>query len=155
MPLVSNLSTSLPPEASVVRTWVLHSPDQLRTLRAGLSEELPGEPLAEVPERMLLVATELATNAIRHGLPPTEVRLLRTDSQFVLDVLDRDPNSPPEPAEASWDSAGGRGLQIARSLALNVGWYITEQAKHVWASFPAHDEPMPDDSAPAGPLDEQ
>ncbi|MFI5842188.1 ATP-binding protein [Catenuloplanes sp. NPDC051500] len=133
---MSNLNTSLPPEANEVRTWVLHSPDQLRTLRAGLSEEITGEPLAEVPERMLLVATELATNAIRHGRPPTEVRLLRTEDQFVLDVLDRDPNTPPEPVDPSWESAGGRGLQIAQSLSLDVGWYTTPHAKHVWASFP-------------------
>lgn len=132
---------------------MLHSPDQLRTLRAGLSEEIPGEPLADVPERMLLVATELATNAIRHGRPPTEVKLLRTDSQFVLDVLDRDPDTSPEPADAAWDSAGGRGLQIAQSLSLDVGWYTTAQAKHVWASFPAPIAPASTEPAPTAPVD--
>ena len=41
-----------------------------------------GEGLADIPERMVLVATELATNAIKYGRPPTVVRLLRSDEKF-------------------------------------------------------------------------
>ncbi|GAB7046051.1 ATP-binding protein [Catenuloplanes indicus] len=123
--------------------WTLHTPDELRRLRAGLGEIIADAPwtdedeLADVPERMVLVASELATNAIRHGQPPTEVRLLRTEEQFVLDVIDHDPETPPEPTEADDFDSGGRGLHIAQRLSLDVGWYTTDNmSKHVWASFP-------------------
>ncbi|WP_306828704.1 ATP-binding protein [Catenuloplanes nepalensis] len=141
---MGNLSTSLPPpDATEVRVWVLHTPDELRKLRAGLGEMIAdgqwhdGDALADVPERMILVASELATNAIRHSHPPTEVRLLRNDQHFVLDVTDHNPDTPPQPPdEVSELSAGGRGLQIAQRLSLDVGWYTTDEVKHVWASFP-------------------
>ncbi|MDR7320106.1 anti-sigma regulatory factor (Ser/Thr protein kinase) [Catenuloplanes niger] len=132
------MSTSLPPpDATEVRVWTLHTPEELRRLRAGLGEIIAGgDELADVPERMVLVASELATNAIRHGQPPTEVRLLRTDDQFVLDVIDHDPASPPEPTDVGDFASGGRGLHIAQRLSLDVGWYTTDMSKHVWASFP-------------------
>ncbi|MDR7276524.1 two-component sensor histidine kinase [Catenuloplanes atrovinosus] len=125
----------------------MHTPEELRKLRAGLGEIIAdapwrdGDALADVPERMVLVASELATNAIRHGQPPTEVRLLRTDAEFVLDVLDHDPDTPPEPSDASTFASGGRGLQIAQRLSLDVGWYTADESKHVWASFPISAEP--------------
>ncbi|GAA1596462.1 ATP-binding protein [Actinoplanes couchii] len=122
--------------------WVLDSADQLRILRAGLIEALnehataPRESLADIPDRMILVATELATNAIRHGRPPTVIRLLRTRDQFVLDVADHDLATVPELADTRPVNAGGRGLHLAQALALTVGWYATDTTKHIWATFP-------------------
>ena len=81
---MSGLAQALPPDADVINTWVLDSIAELQGLRAALSHALHGPDaavagrLGDVPERMVLVATELATNAIRHGLAPTEVRFLRT-----------------------------------------------------------------------------
>ena len=140
---MSQLAQTLPPNADVLHTWVLDSTAELKKLRAAINGVLHGpdaatdSPLGDVPERMVLVATELATNAIRHGLTPTEVRLLRTGDTFVLDVADHDPDSIPEPAEASVNDMGGRGLIIARSFSLDVGWYSTPVTKHVWATFTA------------------
>ena len=87
---------------------------------------------------IVLVATELASNALRHGRPPAVVRLLKGDDQFFLEVADRDLASVPKLAEAHPAVGGGRGLHIARSLSLEVCWYATEHFKHVWASFPVH-----------------
>jgi serine/threonine-protein kinase RsbW len=133
---------SYPSEQSVeVRRWVLDSPTQLRELRASVHETLTGRPwtadteLADVPEKIMIVATELATNALRHGLPPTIVRLCRSDGRFVLDVADQDPQALPEYADARPPGAGGLGLRLAAELALDVGWYIADNTKHVWARF--------------------
>jgi serine/threonine-protein kinase RsbW len=111
-------------------------------LRANLHEALTGNPLVagesldDIPERVVLVATELATNGIRHGRPPTVIRLLCTDDEFVLDVADDDLDNLPELVDARPADAGGRGLLIARSFSLDVGWYATGSTKHIWASFP-------------------
>ena len=137
---MSRLAQALPPDADVLHTWVLDSTVELRGLRAALGDALHGPdagdgPLGDVPERMVLVATELATNAICHGLAPTEVRLLRAGEMFLLDVSDHDPGTIPEPADASASDMGGRGLALAQSFSLDVGWYCTPPTKHVWASF--------------------
>jgi anti-sigma regulatory factor (Ser/Thr protein kinase) len=121
---------------------MLHTTTQLKALRAALAAalsddpEAAGRPLDGVPERMVLVATELATNAIRHGIPPTEVRLSRTTDEFVLDVADHDLTSVPELTDTHPLDSGGRGLMLAREFSLEVGWYATHDTKHIWATFP-------------------
>jgi two-component sensor histidine kinase len=94
-----------------------------------------GQELDQVPEKMILVATELATNALAHARPPTVVELRRTGKTFVLDVTDDDPATPPEITEARPTDSGGRGLRLARDLALDIGWYVEKGVKHVWAEF--------------------
>lgn len=140
---MSQLRTSPPPlDARLLHTWRLDTSGELRTLRASLQQALADEggtseaDLGDIPERMMLVATELATNAIKHGIPPTEVRLTRTDHHFVLDVADHDLTTFPELNDVRPVGAGGRGLMLAKAFAVEVGWYATETTKHIWASFP-------------------
>lgn len=131
-----------PPHAEQLRVWTLTDTGELRLLRASLQQELTNHPLLaaedrdDILDRIVLVATELATNAIRHGIPPTEVRLLRNSEYLVLDVADRDLTRIPELADTRPLHAGGRGLMLARSFSLDVGWYATEDSKHIWATFP-------------------
>jgi serine/threonine-protein kinase RsbW len=139
---VSALTASPPPTPNVeVARWVLDSFAQLRILRAALHEALTGEPLPgggyldEVPEKMAVVATELATNALVHARPPTIVELRRTQDTFILDIADEDPGEAPHFAELRSPGAGGLGLQLTRRFALDIGWYIDGPAKHVWAEF--------------------
>ncbi|MFB9238057.1 ATP-binding protein [Plantactinospora siamensis] len=140
---MGSLRTSPPlPETVEVRRWMLATPAELSGLRASLHEALTGNVLADgeslddIPEQVVLVATELATNALRHGMPPTIIRLLTYDDHFVLDVADHDLASVPELADTRPQGASGRGLQLARALSLDVGWYATDDTKHIWASFP-------------------
>ncbi|GGM11060.1 MULTISPECIES: ATP-binding protein [Micromonospora] len=137
------LRTSPPaPDAVEVQRWTLTSGAELRDLRVAIHRELTGnalvdgEQMHEVPEQMALVATELATNALRHGLPPTIVRLLRADDCLVLDVADHDLTPLPELSDTLPEGSGGRGLLLARSFSVDVGWYATETTKHIWATFP-------------------
>lgn len=120
---------------------MLDSPEDLRGLRASLREALnrhglvQGEDLDEVPHLVVLVATELASNALRHGRPPTLITLLATDDRFLLDVADHDVSSVPELTDISPTDSGGRGLFLAQSVSLDVGWYATDKTKNIWASF--------------------
>lgn len=124
-----------------LRRWVLADSTELRVLRALLSDAV-GMPVAaghardEVVKKILIVVTELATNALKYGLPPTVVRLCRSGQDYVIDVVDHNPATLPEQAQQQRPGFGGLGLVLARALALDVGWYITT-TKHVWAPFSA------------------
>ncbi len=135
------LSASQPPPVAEIQTWVLATPGELKLLRASLYKALTGRDfpkdaqLDDVPEKLVLVATELATNALRHGLPPTIVKLGRAGDRFILDVADHEPQVPPALAPDRAPGEGGLGLQLARKLALDIGWYVLDGTKHVWAEF--------------------
>jgi serine/threonine-protein kinase RsbW len=129
----------------LVRHWALNSPVELRELRASMRTALAGgadiaAQMDDVPAKMVLVATELATNALRHSLPPTVVRLFRVGDEFIIDVADHDPTILPEYADARPPGAGGLGLRLAREFALDIGWFVDDETKHVWARFPVPDQ---------------
>jgi anti-sigma regulatory factor (Ser/Thr protein kinase) len=130
------LSTSTPHPAAVeIRSWALDGFGELRGLRAAL-RAIVTENAGEVSHRMAVVATELATNALRHGRPPTVVRLLKSTDRLIIDVADHDLTAAPRLDEGRPLGAGGLGLQLARAFATDVGWYASDATKHVWASFP-------------------
>ncbi|MEV5583752.1 ATP-binding protein [Streptomyces parvus] len=89
-----------------------------------------------------LIATELATNAVRHGLPPVRATLslsLRTESVRVA-VTDAGPSFDPEPVIASWEhSAGdachGRGLMLVAALSTAWGVDRLDLGQRVWAEL--------------------
>lgn len=128
-----------------VRRWVLDNSTQLSALRAALLESIApaaqptSHELGETAEKMLIVATELATNGLRYGLPPTIVRLCRISQGYVVDVVDHDPATRPEQTRSQSHSpaSGGLGLVLTRALSIDVGWYRTTTTKHVWARFRA------------------
>ncbi|GIG41404.1 ATP-binding protein [Cellulomonas phragmiteti] len=139
----AGLHLSHPPDGfEPVRTWALSSTAQLRTLRHELADQIgtsttrDRQDLEATPDKLVLIATELAANALTHGLPPTIVVLSRTDEQWLLDVADHDPESQPVYAGTRITGAGGLGLHLARQLSLSVGWYTTETTKNIWATFP-------------------
>jgi anti-sigma regulatory factor (Ser/Thr protein kinase) len=131
-----------PPSTFVLeRAWVLDSPEQLSALRAAILAVIAGDgstvgALDDIAENMVLIASELATNALKYAYPPTVVSVLREDDTYLLDVADHAPATAPYVAMGRPAGHGGLGMQIARRLALDVGWYANGAAKHVWAILP-------------------
>jgi serine/threonine-protein kinase RsbW len=139
MDAMSSLPSSVPyPRATEICRWTLANFGDLRRLRADLRATVDVAAAGpDVVDRMTVVANELATNALRHGLPPTVVRLLREGDRLIIEVSDRDREGEPRVAENRPPGGGGLGLQLTRTFAIDVGWYTTELTKHVWASFPS------------------
>jgi serine/threonine-protein kinase RsbW len=135
------LRSSPPPAATAVEQWVLADYPELRLLRASLRQALDaewqgsGNDHDDVADRMAIVATELATNALRHAQCPAVVRLSRAKNAFVVDVADDKPHAVPDSEGARPPGTGGRGLDITRELASDTGWYVAGGRKHVWAQF--------------------
>jgi serine/threonine-protein kinase RsbW len=139
MDAMSSLPASVPyPRAAEICRWTLADFGDLRGLRADLRATAAVAAAGpDVADRVTVVANELATNALRHGLPPTVVRLLRDGDRLIVDVSDHDREAEPRIADDRPLGGGGLGLQLTRRFALDVGWYATELTKHVWASFPS------------------
>ena len=135
------LRSAAPPVASRLQQWILADYAELHLLRAGLRQVIdaqaltPGRELDDVTERLVIVATELTTNALNHANSEAVVGLSRTRTAFILDVADELPSVAPQMVEQHPSRAGGRGLHITQELAVDTGWYLTSGSKHVWAEF--------------------
>jgi anti-sigma regulatory factor (Ser/Thr protein kinase) len=144
------VSRALPPDLSAVREARTVVQQVLGTWRA-----------EEIYDDVVLVASELVANALRHGLQveqtpvpartlpePEGVRisLVSTGSHVICAVTD--PSEDP-PVRQSVDplAGSGRGLQLVESLSLCWGWTVLDsepdgssagavQGKSVWAIFP-------------------
>ncbi|MFC8732141.1 ATP-binding protein [Luteimicrobium sp. NPDC057192] len=133
-----------PADFETVCAWELHSAAELSTLRARLMAALTSEghaqgtDLDDVPHRLVLIASELATNAIEHGLPPTTVTLSRSRTEFLLEVTDHDLERSPVFATGRGIGEGGIGMYLTRRLSEAMGWYHQQATKTVWATFPRH-----------------
>ncbi|WP_242659332.1 ATP-binding protein [Thermostaphylospora chromogena] len=127
-------------------TYVLSPrPDSIQRSRAFAAGTLAGWGLSELRENVELVVSELATNALRHGLrladrrPHASVRLslIRRGHMVACAIADPGSAAPvlrhPGPLEP-----GGLGLHIVQSLSERWGWApLAPYGKIVWAVIAA------------------
>jgi anti-sigma regulatory factor (Ser/Thr protein kinase) len=87
----------------------------------------------EMTETALLLVSELATNAIRHGAPPVRLSLRLDKDRLRVEVTDSSP-ALPELSHPNPDQIGGRGLQIVQQLAAKWGASASPRrlGKTVW-----------------------
>jgi anti-sigma regulatory factor (Ser/Thr protein kinase) len=117
----------------------LHALEELSTLRARLRQTLTGSPAVAEPERehwserLVLIADELTSNALRHGGAPVATALSRQDDEWLVCVSDSSPEVPPSPALGRDPGLGGFGLYLVADLSAAHGWWQGRGAKLVWA----------------------
>jgi anti-sigma regulatory factor (Ser/Thr protein kinase) len=73
---------------------------------------------------LLLIASELVTNAYRHGLAPLLLCARQDDSQVEVEIEQTTSETRPEVREVDESSLGGRGLLLVNQLA--DAWQWTE-----------------------------
>lgn len=117
--------SSAEPLDSVVDVDQAFDADGLYALRATLAAHASGFGVPEEQvEHLLIVAVELATNAIRHGGGTGRLRLWHGNGHLYCQVSDRGPGiadpavgrTRPDPTRLD----GGRGMWICRNLATEV-----------------------------------
>ena len=82
---------------------------------------------------VVLIVSELVTNALRHARPPIDLRLQHADREVVVEVGDRTARRPRRQWADDSDE-GGRGLNIVGLLADRWGTRLTTTGKAVWAA---------------------
>lgn len=121
----------------------LSSLAELAGLRARLRKSLTGSATVVHPdreqwsERLVLIADELTSNALRHGGSPVATALSRTGDQWLIAVSDASTDVPPAPAVGRDPALGGFGLYLVADLAARHGWFVARGTKIVWAVLPA------------------
>jgi serine/threonine-protein kinase RsbW len=136
-------------EFVTVKTWTLDSFFDLVHLRSALAwtiapqdADLPPS-ATRVVRGMVLVTNELASNSLEHAHPPTTVTLKADDAHYLLEITDHDPDAAPVVTRGRMPGEQGFGLELARKIATDMGWYAEAHTKHVWATFPIREERSP------------
>ena len=119
-------------------------PESTKTARDFTTATLRGWHLNALIQDAVMVASELVTNAIRHGTPlavdneeqpRVELTWWCQASGLICVVTDRS-TQPPVLAPASLHAESGRGLQIVHALAVTWGWTtLSTREKAVWATL--------------------
>ncbi|SHN27365.1 SpoIIE family protein phosphatase [Cryptosporangium aurantiacum] len=111
------------------------APGAIGRARAFVNRTLAGWDLdPSIVEPAVLCASELVTNAIRHGEGLVELTLVRFPDRIRLIVEDDSP-TPPRLVRALLTSTGGRGLDVVARFSASWGSEPRGTGKIVWAEF--------------------
>ncbi|MER5637520.1 ATP-binding protein [Kitasatospora sp. NPDC002227] len=122
-----------PAEVGRARRWV-----RTRLQGHGLDPDAP------IAETLVLVVSELVTNAVVHTGSPAVLRLSvpvrgATPAAFDLvrvEVADASQHAP-APRHATGEATNGRGLELVELLCDRWGWYPEGSGKRVWCEIGA------------------
>ena len=106
----------------------LQGPSQARAALHQCSTEL-----GETSDDVVLLVSELVTNAVRHGTPPVRLEVLADADVVRVSVGDGDPGLP-RPRALDDEAEGGRGMVLVDELASDHGVRRQPPGKTVWAS---------------------
>ncbi|MGW3966640.1 ATP-binding protein [Amycolatopsis sp. NPDC005003] len=124
-------TTQLDDSLRVIALEVADDLAELARVRAWadrLLQDLPEDQRVDA----LMVVDELTSNALRHGKPPRQVRLLRKRDWLSVEVDDTcvDPACPRPPS-----ADGGHGLKLVTAMSVSWGQSQRPTGKTVWAEI--------------------
>ncbi|WP_328299388.1 ATP-binding protein [Streptomyces sp. NBC_00435] len=135
-----------PAEVGRARRWA-----RSRLAGCGIGDD---EPLAET---LILLISELVTNAVVHTGCPAVLRMLFGEPGVRVEVADASDRAP-SPRQAAGDDTGGRGLELVDGLADRWGWQREGAGKRIWCEIDLAEKAAEDcasdcgaDTAPGGP----
>ncbi|MEV6944522.1 ATP-binding protein [Streptomyces sp. NPDC051172] len=118
-----------------------HAPGAVSAVRRRIRTILSDWDLtADLTEDVLLVASELLTNAVVHALPPATLSLSRSEvdrcGAVRVEVTDMGPvTATGLPASALDPDEHGRGLDIVTALATRCGVHVHSGGTSRWAEL--------------------
>jgi anti-sigma regulatory factor (Ser/Thr protein kinase) len=114
------------------RIDVEHGPSGPAQARAAVSARAEQLGLGETCDDVVLLASEMVTNAVRHAAPPVRLEIAAGNDDVVVAVTDGSSGLPaPRPADP--EAEGGRGMLLVDLLSADHGVRIDPPGKAVWA----------------------
>ncbi len=112
-----------PAEVGRARRWA-----RSRLAGSGIGDD---EPLAET---LVLLISELVTNAVVHTGCPAVLRMLFGGPGVRVEVADTSDRAPAR-RQACGEDTGGRGLELVDGLADRWGWQREGSGKRIWCEI--------------------
>jgi anti-sigma regulatory factor (Ser/Thr protein kinase) len=117
-----------------------HTTESVRRARRTIAAFLdPREVPVAVVDDLLLLVSELVTNAVVHAGSPAVVRLDADIERIKVAVADRDADRAPSIVEPDPLSSSGRGVLLVDRLAARWGVEPQCEGKVVWFELPRGD----------------
>jgi serine phosphatase RsbU (regulator of sigma subunit)/anti-sigma regulatory factor (Ser/Thr protein kinase) len=122
-------------------------PDAVMHARRFTARTLRRWHVEEMADAVLLVVSELVTNALVHTQGPVHVDLMLRGDRVRVCVSDSSPRAPAKPVIVDWEATGGRGLLLVEAMSDSFGSMPVAHGKQVWSEMVVPRS----QSAPTGP----
>ncbi|MER6077862.1 SpoIIE family protein phosphatase [Streptomyces sp. NPDC001833] len=106
-------------------------PDAVMHARRFTARTLRRWKVEEAADPVLLVVSELVTNALVHTQGPVSLDLVLREDRVRVCVSDSSPRAPAKPVIVDWESTGGRGLLLVESMSESFGTVPVAGGKQV------------------------
>ena len=90
---------------------------------------------ADDMDAVLLVVSELVTNALVHTDGRVRLDLTRINHRLRVAVTDASPRTPVKPTSIGWEATGGRGILLVEALSATWGTVPVSGGKQVWSEL--------------------
>ncbi|MFI7413712.1 SpoIIE family protein phosphatase [Streptomyces sp. NPDC049627] len=116
--------------------WVVwRLPDAVMHARRFTARTLRRWQVGEAADSVLLVVSELVTNALVHTQGPVRLDLILRGDRVRVSVSDASPRAPAKPVIVDWESTGGRGLLLVEAMSESFGSVPVAGGKQVWSEI--------------------
>ncbi|WP_165570405.1 SpoIIE family protein phosphatase [Aeromicrobium sp. IC_218] len=117
-------------------TTTVERRDEVATARSVAAEALHRWGLEKLEDAVLLLVSEMVTNALVHARSTAHLALWQLSDAVRIEVSDDSPHEP-RPRLASAEATGGRGMLLIEALSSRWGTMERREGKTVWAQVPA------------------
>jgi anti-sigma regulatory factor (Ser/Thr protein kinase) len=117
-------------------SWtVWRVPEAVRHARRFTRRVLRSWEVTEEAAAILLVVSELVTNALVHTDGPVRLDLTLMNHRMRVAVADTSPRTPVKPTSIGWEATGGRGILLVEAVSAAWGTLPVSGGKQVWAEI--------------------
>ncbi|CAM5375610.1 hypothetical protein SPURM210S_05365 [Streptomyces purpurascens] len=116
--------------------WVVwRLPDAVMHARRFSARTLRSWDVVAEADTVLLVVSELVTNALVHTQGAVRVDLTLAADRLRVTVNDSSPRAPAKPVVVDWEATGGRGLFLVEAMSTAWGSVPVGGGKQVWSEI--------------------
>ncbi|MEU9775602.1 SpoIIE family protein phosphatase [Streptomyces sp. NPDC047968] len=110
-------------------------PDAVMHARRFTARTLRAWDVTQDADVVLLIVSELVTNALVHTHGAVRLDLTRAGDRLRIAVSDSSPRAPAKPVIVDWEATGGRGILLVEAMSAAWGSVPVSGGKQVWSEI--------------------